>query len=271
MSSIFIPFEKRKLSAKNKALLFEWKELHEMCKLNPNISYQVIKYNRDDLPVTYEITFYTLSFVELDKDKPLADELVKGMNENADLKKLAYFPKVASLHRMKIIIPPNFPQVNAKPKGCVTTPIWHPNVVCHGDDDFIGRVCFNEGNLDASVTIVDRILQVEEYLKYKNYFAEEREPYPYDLEVALWVREIAEPQGWLVPGAGINYEKLELSTNGEKERFEKLNEAFLDEDPGMEIIDDDDEEGDEVFDFSLVESNGTDELIEDNEDEIYDL
>lgn len=262
MSSIFKPFEKRKLSATSKALLNEWKEIHEMCKTKHEISYKIIKTNRDDLPVGYEITLNIPSFVALNKDRPLESEIVK---EDKDNKDLLFFPEIGVLHRMKISIPPRFPQINAKPKGTVVTPIWHPNIVCHGDDDFVGRVCFNEGNLDASVTLVDRILQVADYLRYKNYLAEDREPYPYDLEVAYWIRKIAEPMGWVVPRVGINYEKLGV------ESPELLLENNIPQaDLGMEIIEEEDEQEDvEIFDFEMVEPD-TEHIIEED-DEIIEL
>lgn len=263
MTSDFTPFEKRKLSATSKALLMEWKEIHETCKHKNGISYKVVKNNRDDLPVEYEITFNIPSFISLDKDKPVDKELIK---DGEGIEKLLFYPVVGNLHRMKIIIPPKFPQINSKPKGVVTTPIWHPNIVCHGDDDFVGRVCFNEGNLDASVTITDRILQVAEYLRYKNYLAEDREPYPYDLDVAMWIREIAEPLGWVVPRVGINYEKMGMEVPKELD----IIDVSLSSNGGMEILDEEDEKQDEeIFDFGMVEPGKDDDIIED--DEIIEL
>ena len=263
MSSIFKPFEKRKLSPKSKALLSEWKEIHETCKTDHEISYKIIKYNRDDLPVIYEITFNIPSFVELDKEKAVDSDLIEKDKYNKDF---LYYPKIGNLHRMKISIPPKFPQINAKPKGTIVTPIWHPNIVCHGDDDFIGRVCFNEGNLDASVTITDRIMQVAEYFRYKNYLAEEREPYPYDLDVAYWIREIAEPLGWVVPRVGINYKKLGMETPEQV----ILKKDIPREDEGMIIMEEEELlEEDIIFDFDMVEPD-VDNILEED-DEIIEL
>lgn len=235
MSDIFTPFERRKLTAKNKALLAEWKEIHELFQSREDLSYKVIKKNKNDLPIIYDIIYKTVSFIGLDKSKKLDGDFLEESEEN---KKFLFYPLLGEIHRMQITIPPNFPQINGKPKGSISTEIWHPNVVCHGDEKIVGRVCFNEGNLDASVTIVDRILQVADYLTYKNYMVEDREPYPYDLEVAYWIREIAEPMGWVVPGHGINYEKFGVKQVTHKPKPKKQEDQAELEDEDIIIIDD---------------------------------
>jgi hypothetical protein len=40
------------------------------------------------------------------------------------------------------------------------------------------------------------VLRVEQYLKYQDYHAQNTYPYPEDQNVAEWVREEAEPNGW---------------------------------------------------------------------------
>lgn len=207
MKNMFAPFEKRKLSSKNLALLVEWKEIEELCNNHNDISYTIVKRNKDDLPIEYEVTYNIPSFVGLDKNKKIDDG---KLEEKIEKRELFFPPLFGNIHRMQIIVPPNFPQVSGKPKGRIVSQIWHPNIVCHGDDNILGRVCFNEGNLDASVTIADRIVQVAEYLRYYNYLAEDREPHPYDTDVAYWIREIAEPMGWVVPEHGIIYEKFDI-------------------------------------------------------------
>lgn len=235
MSDIFTPFDRRKLNAKNKALLAEWREIHELCQLREDISYTVVMKNKNDLPVIYDIIYKIPSFIGLDKNRQIDRALLK---ENDDNKEFLFYPLFGDIHRMQITIPPNFPQVNGKPKGSISTKIWHPNIVCHGDDNIVGRVCFNEGNLDASVTIVDRILQVADYLTYKNYLAEDREPYPYDLEVAHWIREIAEPLGWVIPEHGINYKKLGIKHKDPKPKNNKKTNPKTLVDEEIVILDD---------------------------------
>lgn len=265
MSTIFTPFEKRKLTAKNKALLEEWKGIHELCQTRKDISYAVVKHNRNDLPVEYEITYKIPSFVDLDREKKLSKQTnVKPSEENENY---LYYPKFADIHRLVITIPNGFPQINGKPKGFMTTQIWHPNIICHGDDNILGRICFNEGNLDASVTIVDRIMQVADYLRYKNYLAEDREPYPYDLEVALWIREVAEPMGWVSKGFGINYKKLGIDAA----RYEPAEMAPKKAESDTKKADDEiiiiEDDPDYEFPMEVVENK----LEENSSDEIFEV
>jgi len=253
MSDIFTPFERRKLNAKNKALLAEWKEVHELCQLREDISYKVVNKNKNDLPVVYDFIYKIVSFIGLDKSRKIDGDRIR---ENTDNKEFLFYPLFGDIHRMQIIIPATFPQINGKPKGSISTKIWHPNVVCHGDDSIVGRVCFNEGNLDASVTIVDRILQVADYLTYKNYMAEDREPYPYDLEVAYWIREMAEPLSWVVPERGINYEKFGIKNMEPKPKVDKQSDPKAHRDEDIVILDD----KSDGFEF-------TPEMIEDTKDD----
>lgn len=257
MTNIFRPFEQRKLDARNKALLYEWKEVHELCSLRDDISYTIVKTNKNGLPVVYDITYRIPTIIDLDRDKKIEN---KKLDSKEDLEELMYYPKFGDLHRLQITIPEKFPQIGGKPKGVITTKIWHPNVICHGDDHIVGRVCFNEGNLDASVTIVDRILQVADYLTYKNYLAEDREPYPYDLEVASWIREIAEPLGWIIPENGISYKTFGIERKEPKIRKAKDPEDILPDDDIL-ILDDDDFE----FPMEIIEDETEQEDNDQNE------
>ena len=45
-------------------------------------------------------------------------------------------------------------------------------------------------------SIKDLVLRVERYLKYQLYHAQNTYPYPEDQNVAEWVREEGEPNGW---------------------------------------------------------------------------
>ena len=272
MNNVFIPFEKRKLSSKNMALLVEWKEIDELCNKRKEISYKIVKRNKDDLPIEYEIAYDIPSFVGLQKDKKIDNpELEKELEK----KELFFHPEFGSLHKMQIIVPPNFPQISGKPKGKIISKIWHPNIVCHGDGNILGRVCFNEGNLDASVTIADRIAQVAEYLTYQNYLAEEREPHPYDTDVAYWIREIAEPMGWVVQDHGIIYEKFDIIKEekvteiSKPEKPEPDPQFIQEKDDDILILDDDFESDGEPYsgDWSEFKEPADD----DEEDEILSM
>ena len=45
-------------------------------------------------------------------------------------------------------------------------------------------------------SLKDLVLRVEQYLKYQLYHAQNIYPYPEDQNVAEWVREEGEPNGW---------------------------------------------------------------------------
>ena len=45
-------------------------------------------------------------------------------------------------------------------------------------------------------SLKDLVLRVEQYLKYQLYHAQNTYPYPEDQNVAEWVREEGEPNGW---------------------------------------------------------------------------
>ena len=45
-------------------------------------------------------------------------------------------------------------------------------------------------------SLKDLVVRVEQYLKYQLYHAQNTYPYPEDQNVAEWVREEAEPNGW---------------------------------------------------------------------------
>jgi hypothetical protein len=272
MKNVFTPFEKRKLSAKNLALLNEWKEIDELCNNRNQVSYKIVKLNKDDLPVEYEITYEIPSFIGLQKDKKIDHP---QLEEKLERKELFFHPEFGKVHKMQIIVPPNFPQISGKPKGKIISKIWHPNVVCHGDGNILGRVCFNEGNLDASVTIADRILQVAEYLTYYNYLAEEREPHPYDTDVAYWIREIAEPMGWVVQDHGIIYEKFDIAIQeraSEPPKPQDVNPAAPskpEKDTEILILDDDSESEGKPYSGDWSEFKEPTNL--DEEDEILSL
>jgi hypothetical protein len=271
MNSIFTPFEKRKLTSKDKVLLSEWKLIHELCSIRKDISYTIVLKNKNDLPVIYEITYKIPSFIDLDLNKKVDNP---ELEKNAENEKLMFYPQFGDVHRLQITIPENFPRINAKPKGTMATKIWHPHIICHGDDHVLGRVDFNEGNFDTT-TIVDRILQVADYLTYKNYVAEDREPYPYDLDVAHWIREIAEPMKWVIPEYGINYEKFGIKITEPViiQKGEVQKETHIDEDI---VVLDDDVDYSYEFPMDIIEDKTEEEINMDddndnNNNDVYEI
>ena len=103
-------------------------------------------------------------------------------------------PIYSEFHQVEMTIPPEYP---AKQPGLMwKTPIWHPNI-SHNEPR---HVCTDEAN---SFYPAKRLDQLVEYLarmaQYQVYHAQMEPPYPWDTDVAAWVRDIAEPKGWIGP------------------------------------------------------------------------
>lgn len=56
-------------------------------------------------------------------------------------------------------------------------------------------------------SLKDLVLRVERYLKYQLYHAQNTYPYPEDQNVAEWVREEGEPNGWTRFGQDMSEEE----------------------------------------------------------------
>jgi len=208
---IFARFERRNLSARNMRLLNEWKAIHQMLLDNRYIKYIIRHTNRDELPDEYEIVYNIKSItgVEQVRDYRLKEngqEVVKQLRR----------PVYGNEHKMQIRIPPDYPNaVTGKPTFKMITDVWHPNIRYFGD--LKGRICLNESNLDAGNTLADRVMDVAFYLKFERYFAINEPPFPEDEDVALWVREEAEPNKWLAPDGSLPTDDCDI--------YEKITKA----------------------------------------------
>ena len=101
-------------------------------------------------------------------------------------------PLISTEHQVEIHLSANYP--NREPSLLWLTKVWHPNI----DND--GHVCTN--NIDywwANRTVADLIVDLGRMAKYEWYFAEDRPPFPYNKVAAAWVRDVAEPEGWVGP------------------------------------------------------------------------
>ena len=103
-------------------------------------------------------------------------------------------PIFGYLHKMSIILPNNYPSADGNPIFTFRTDIWHPNIRYSGS--FKGHVCLNSKDMGVMASLKSLVLRVEQYLKYNDYHAQNIYPYPEDQNVAEWVREEAEPNGW---------------------------------------------------------------------------
>ena len=159
----------------------EWKMIDADYSSNDEISYSINKRNPSGIPVAYEITFLIKSITG-----------VEDMDGDGFQK-----PIFGEKHILHINLPNNFPSADGGyPEFKFVTDVWHPNIRFFGD--FKGHVCLNFESNGSSTTLSDYICKVAGYLRYGEYYAINEYPYPEDQNVARWVLEQAEPQGWLI-------------------------------------------------------------------------
>lgn len=163
---------------REKRLAREHMKLHELCEHSPRLSYE-IEPRRGRAPEVYHVFMILKSIIGLDEE---------------------HNPIYGYEHSLKIDIPAGYPNT-ARPKCYMETPIWHPNVKWEGK--FKGRVCVNTEDLGPLFYLDDLVLRVGKILQYKNYHAENVQPYPEDERVAQWVRDFAEPKGLINKEKGI--------------------------------------------------------------------
>lgn len=185
MNEIINKFDLKKLAPRDACLWKEWKELDALCSKRretsanprePSISYIIRKKNAIGLPIEYEIWYRVRSIIG-----------VQGTERPRH-------PIFGSLHKMSIVLPNNYPSADGNPIFTFRTDIWHPNIRYSGS--FKGHVCLNSKDMGVMASLKDLVLRVERYLKYQDYHAQNIYPFPEDLDVAEWVREEAEPNGW---------------------------------------------------------------------------
>ena len=159
----------------------EWKMMDEAYASHDTISYNITKRSPSGMPLAYEITFLIKSITG-----------VKEANTQGFQK-----PVFGDRHVLQITIPNNYPSADGGyPDFKFVTNVWHPNVRFFGE--FKGHVCLNFENSGTSTSLAEYINKVAAYLRYDEYHALDKEPYPEDQTVAQWVREQGEPQGWTI-------------------------------------------------------------------------
>lgn len=178
-------FNQKELSGRDARLWKEWKELDSLCAKRkasadnprkPSLSYIIRRKNVMGLPTEYEIWYRVKSIVGV-KDTPVPREPIFGY-----------------LHKMSIVLPNNYPSADGNPIFTFRSDIWHPNIRYSGS--FKGHVCLTIKEMGVLASLKDLVLRVERYLKYQLYHAQNTYPYPEDQNVAEWVREEGEPNGW---------------------------------------------------------------------------
>lgn len=185
MDDLITNFNLKELSGRDQRLLAEWQGLDTLCRKRknagkdprkPSISYIIRRKNVIGLPTEYEIWYRCKSIVGV-KDTGVPREPIFGY-----------------LHKMSIVLPNNYPAADGNPLFTFKTNIWHPNIRHSGS--FKGKVCLTIKEMGVLASLKDLVVRVEQYLKYQLYHAKNTYPYPEDQNVAEWVREEAEPNGW---------------------------------------------------------------------------
>lgn len=183
-------FDFRQLTGRSRRLLHEWRELDRALEHRDRIEYSITKRNAQGLPTEYLITYRIRSICGVER--------VERLNEPG----VSNPPIFASEFFMRIVLPPNYPCVDAPvefwflTQGPEEEPIahpWHPNIRYFGE--FAGRVCLNTPDTYTGLDwCVDRVAH---YLSYERYHAIQEPPYPEDFKVAEWVVRQGEPNDWV--------------------------------------------------------------------------
>jgi len=124
-------------------------------------------------PERYEITFTCKGIARIDGDlRPITSEY----------------------HQVSLYLSSDYP---VSPPGLTwLTDIWHPNI----DHTPPRGVCVNAPETYfTGKPLSEQVIRLAEMVQYKHYHALEKYPWPRDREVAAWVRDVAEKNGWIGP------------------------------------------------------------------------
>lgn len=204
VKNIFAGFKADELSPRGKKLLKEWKKIDDLCEHSEVIKYIVRKRNHEGLPIEYEIIYHVKSIVGV--EEPREEALtVSGEKTVKNVRK----PVFGYEHRLSIALPNNYPSAfGGNPEFKMVTDTWHPNIRATGK--FKGRICLNDKDLGVAIGLDQRILRVGKYLQYQTYWATDSYPWPEDQVVAEWIREEAEPAGWVNVQEGVYIDQSRL-------------------------------------------------------------
>ncbi len=170
------------LHGRRARLLLEYEKLINLEKRSDFIEIKPIDVIEGMPPENYVITFKCRGISGLEEDKS---------------------PKIAEFHQVSMKLSSNFP--NQEPYLKWITPIWHPNIE-HKEPN---HVCTNNVQTwYAGKSLDDLVVKLGEMVQYQHYYAKWKEPYPVDKEVADWVVNVAEPNGWLGPEKPIDERQI---------------------------------------------------------------
>ena len=177
-------------TGRDRRLRCEWHKLEERLAGRNDIVCQPTAYNAAGLPVRYLVEYHIHSICGVEHPEHLGNHDCSNP------------PLFANRFLMQIVIPENYPSVEAPPvfhfltkdeNGNEIPHPWHPNIRFFGT--FAGRVCINMA--DTYTDLAWGVERVATYLRYECYHAISEPPYPEDLQVAAWVIRQGEPNEWV--------------------------------------------------------------------------
>jgi|GEM_PF-385368 len=186
MSTEIEKYKQQKLPPREKRLLMEWEMIDQRCKNNEQVKYIVHKVNEIGLPIVYDISFNIRSIIGV--EEPDAQGLQK--------------PVFGNEHIMRITLSDYFPARDGMPEFQFLTDVWHPNIKYFGNFKGFVDVDCSRYPYNPLVEYIDSII---EYLEYNVYAKNEYPPYSENITAFEWIREQAEPQGWLNFAIGNNH------------------------------------------------------------------
>lgn len=182
--------DEKRLTGRNRRLLYEWRQLHRCTVERQDMKCQVQECNSAGLPVRYLIVYNIRSVCGVENVERLGEPGVVNA------------PLFASHFYLLLEIPEGYPCVDAparfrfltrdKDGNAIPHP-WHPNIRFFGE--FAGRVCLNMP--DTYTDLAWCVERIASYLRYELYHALQEPPYPEDLKVAGWVRTQGEFYDWI--------------------------------------------------------------------------
>lgn len=166
------------VKGRQRRLLYEWEALRKGLADRSDIRLSVTAADSRGIPTAYQVDYFIKS--------------ICGIGAEGR-------PLFASHFVMQLMIPDAYPEVDAPPvfQFIRTSEVdqlpWHPNIRYEGE--MAGMVCINR--LNTFTDLVWGVVRVADYLRYERYHAKQEPPYPEDLRVAQWVRQLGEPNGWI--------------------------------------------------------------------------
>ncbi len=183
-----VTYDFNRLSPRYKRLANDHIKLDETCGRSNKITYEILHRLGSQPPEKYRIIYKVKSIV--------------GIHDRTKM------PIYGNEHRVNIELPEGYPGPTGDPICYMDSEIWHPNIRWSGK--YKGRICITAKALGAWHSLDMLVIRIGEMLQWKNYLAENIEPYPEDEHVAQWVREVAEPKGIVNLKKGIVVDDSEL-------------------------------------------------------------